>query len=176
MQWKPKYLLPISIKVPDFDKVKVLATHVGQCMDPCKCVGYDYKVYITYTYMLFQDSIIMEQCQTRLIQCWDSSVVKWCYLICIDMSYLWHHSEYCDVIPMTSQWITQCIINPPPHSAPICPRWLGSPTPGANFKKKKLCKGGNVCCYDFCYRKELTVYVTCMPDFRLINTRYIIKK
>ncbi len=37
---------PKLLKILDFGKAKVLAIHLGQCMDPCKCVNYDYKVYI----------------------------------------------------------------------------------------------------------------------------------
>ncbi len=31
---------------------EVLVIHFGQCMDPCKCVSYDYNAYITCVYVM----------------------------------------------------------------------------------------------------------------------------
>ncbi len=30
------------LKIPEFDKSKVLVIHLVQCVDSCKCASYDY--------------------------------------------------------------------------------------------------------------------------------------
>ncbi len=66
--------------------------------------------------------------------------------------------------------LSKSIINPPP------PPWQGSHSNYANSKKRfsYVKVVGSVWCDELCYVEELTVHITCMPDFMVINTSYII--
>ncbi len=86
------------LKITDFDKAKVLALHLDECMDLHKCAGYDYKVHIILVCTLYPDSMSMGQCQMSFVPHWDllawllvhigslisssSEVVFWVCLLC----------------------------------------------------------------------------------------------